>query len=161
MATIAAWLTDCKRSHRGRIVWVEASRHDANRDLDFHPNDHELGLLNAIMSAGSLVAIPFTPYAADILGRRMGILTGVLIMILGVILQSVSISLGMFIAARFFLGFGVAIAHGSRWVRQQYLVLLTIEAHYSSLSSSTPRIDRFSPLYIIQLGILDQSLPRG
>lgn len=47
---------------------------------DFHPTEHELGLLNAIMSAGSLVAIPFCPYAADILGRRMGILTGVLIM---------------------------------------------------------------------------------
>jgi len=91
---------------------------------DFHPNDHQLGLLNAIMSAGSLVAIPFTPYAADILGRRMGILTGVLIMILGVILQSISISLAMFIAARFFLGFGVAIAHGSRCVaRQQYACL--------------------------------------
>jgi hypothetical protein len=36
--------------------------------------------------------------------------------ILGVILQSISTSLYMFIAARFFLGFGVAIAHGSRFV---------------------------------------------
>jgi hypothetical protein len=39
--------------------------------------------------------------------------------LIGVILQSVSISLGMFIAARFFLGFGVAIAHGSRSVTRQ------------------------------------------
>jgi sugar porter (SP) family MFS transporter len=33
--------------------------------------------------------------------------------ILGVILQSISINIQMFIAGRFFLGFGVAIAHGS------------------------------------------------
>lgn len=33
--------------------------------------------------------------------------------ILGVILQSISINLEMFITARFFIGFGVGIAHGS------------------------------------------------
>lgn len=33
--------------------------------------------------------------------------------VLGVVLQSISINLNMFIAARFFIGFGVAIAHGS------------------------------------------------
>jgi MFS family permease len=32
---------------------------------------------------------------------------------MGVVLQSASINLNMFIAARFFIGFGVAIAHGS------------------------------------------------
>jgi len=47
---------------------------------DFHPDDRELGLLNAIMGAGSLVAIPVVPYAADILSRRGGILAGCLIM---------------------------------------------------------------------------------
>jgi len=48
--------------------------------LDFKPTKAELGLLNAIMSAGSICAIPVVPYAADILGRRMGILSGCLIM---------------------------------------------------------------------------------
>jgi len=65
------------------------------------------------MSVGSLAALPAVPYTADILGRRSGILIGCLIMILGVVLQSVSINIQMFIAARFFIGFGVAIAHGS------------------------------------------------
>jgi len=65
------------------------------------------------MSVGSLAALPAVPYTADILGRRSGILIGCLIMIVGVILQSVSINIQMFIAARFFIGFGVAIAHGS------------------------------------------------
>lgn len=65
------------------------------------------------MAIGSLVAIPFVPYVADGLGRRAGILIGCIIMILGVILQSIAINLSMFISARFFIGFGVAIAHGA------------------------------------------------
>lgn len=65
------------------------------------------------MSIGSLVALPVVPYIADGLGRRWGIMIGCLIMILGVILQTISINLKMFIAARFFLGFGIAIAHGA------------------------------------------------
>jgi sugar porter (SP) family MFS transporter len=78
-----------------------------------HPTGSILGLFSAIMSVGSIVAIPFVPYVADILGRRMGVLIGCLIMCLGVALQTISINFRMFIAARFFLGFGVAIAHGS------------------------------------------------
>lgn len=78
-----------------------------------HPTGSILGILNAIMSIGSIVAIPFVPYTADILGRRAGILIGCIIMILGVVLQSISINLSMFIASRFFIGFGVAIAHGA------------------------------------------------
>lgn len=78
-----------------------------------NPTGSMLGLLNCIMSVGSLCALPAVPYAADILGRRIGIMIGCLIMILGVILQSISINIKMFIAARFFIGFGVAIAHGS------------------------------------------------
>lgn len=78
-----------------------------------NPTGSELGLLNCIMSVGSICALPAVPYAADILGRRTGILIGCLIMVLGVVLQSVSVNISMFIAARFFIGFGVAIAHGS------------------------------------------------
>lgn len=78
-----------------------------------HPRGSILGILNAIMSIGSIVAIPVVPYIADGLGRRAGILIGCIIMILGVILQSIAHNLSMFIAARFFIGFGVAIAHGA------------------------------------------------
>lgn len=78
-----------------------------------HPHGSQLGLLNCIMSVGSISAIPFVPYAADILGRRFGVCIGCIIMIGGVVLQGVSTNISMFIAARFFIGFGVAIAHGS------------------------------------------------
>jgi len=78
-----------------------------------HPTGSLLGLFNCIMSVGSLAALPVVPYIADILGRRAGIMIGCIIMIVGVILQSISINFRMFIAARFFIGFGVAIAHGA------------------------------------------------
>jgi len=78
-----------------------------------HPSGSTLGLFSAIMSIGSIAAIPFVPYAADILGRRTGIMIGCIIMLLGVVLQSISVNFGMFLAGRFFLGFGIAIAHGA------------------------------------------------
>lgn len=78
-----------------------------------HPTGGRIGILNAIMSIGSITAIPFVPYTADILGRRMGILIGCIIMLVGVVLQSISTGFGMFLASRYLIGFGVAIAHGA------------------------------------------------
>ncbi|CAD0084194.1 unnamed protein product [Aureobasidium vineae] len=65
------------------------------------------------MSVGSLVALPVVPYIADGLGRRAGILTGCILMIIGVVIQSAAMKFGMFVGARFLIGFGVAIAHGA------------------------------------------------
>jgi len=78
-----------------------------------NPGAATRGLLNAIMSVGSLVALTITPYIADGFGRRFGVMTGCIIMIIGVVLQSIGINIQMFIAARFLIGFGVAIAHGA------------------------------------------------
>jgi MFS family permease len=80
----------------------------------FHnPGSATRGLLNAIQSVGSIVALPITPYIADIAGRRAGVITGCCIMIIGVILQSAAINVQMFVAARFLIGFGLAVAHGA------------------------------------------------
>lgn len=78
-----------------------------------HPKGGKIGILNAIMAIGSLSAIPFVPYTADFLGRRIAILIGCIIMLVGVVLQSISTGFGMFLGARFLIGFGVAIAHGA------------------------------------------------
>ena len=65
------------------------------------------------MSVGSIVALPVTPYIADIFGRRWGVIVGCIVMIIGVVLQSIGANIDMFIASRFLIGFGVAIAHGA------------------------------------------------
>jgi len=102
-----------------------------------HPSGSLLGLFSAIMSIGSIVALPVVPYTADILGRRMGIMIGCIIMVFGVILQSISINFRMFVAARFFLGFGVAIAHGCSPLLITELVHPQHRAIFSTLYNTT------------------------
>ncbi|KAE9366793.1 putative lactose permease [Stipitochalara longipes BDJ] len=106
--------------------------------ISFHnPSAATRGLLNAIMSVGSIVALPITPYIADIAGRRAGIITGCLLMIVGVILQSMGLNIHMFIAARFLIGFGVAIAHGSAPLLIAELVHPQHRAIFTTIYNST------------------------
>ncbi|TVY35879.1 Lactose permease [Lachnellula subtilissima] len=104
----------------------------------FHnPDAATRGLLNAIMSVGSIVALPITPYIADGLGRRVGVITGCVIMVIGVILQSIGVNIRMFIAARFLIGFGIAIAHGSAPLLIAELVHPQHRAIFTTIYNST------------------------
>lgn len=89
------------------------------------------------MSVGSILALPITPYIADIFGRRAGIITGCIIMIIGVVLQSMGLNIQMFIAARFLIGFGVAIAHGSAPLLIAELVHPQHRAIFTTIYNST------------------------
>jgi len=102
-----------------------------------NPGPDTRGLLNAIMSVGSIVALPVVPYIADYLGRRTGVMIGCSIMILGVVLQSAAVNISMFIAARFFIGFGVAIAHGSSPLLLTELVHPQHRAIYTTIYNCT------------------------
>ncbi|KAH7928914.1 hypothetical protein BV22DRAFT_164149 [Leucogyrophana mollusca] len=75
-----------------------------------YPNGPKLGLLNAIQNIGSLSAYPFSPYMSDGLGRRFSVLFGACIMIAATVVQTASQSVGMFIGARFMIGFGLTFA---------------------------------------------------
>ncbi|KAH8811344.1 general substrate transporter [Xylogone sp. PMI_703] len=72
-----------------------------------HPSASTLGLLNAIFSVGQVVGLPLVPYLADHIGRKWTILVGSSLIFLGVVLQTVAINIGMFIAARFIIGLGI------------------------------------------------------
>ncbi|KAF8887528.1 hexose transporter [Infundibulicybe gibba] len=77
----------------------------------FHnPTGGKLGLLNAIQNIGSLAAYPMAPYLSDGLGRRPTIFIGALIMCCATVIQTASQSVGMFIGARFLIGFGLTFA---------------------------------------------------
>jgi len=78
-----------------------------------YPSGGKLGLLNAIQNIGALAAYPFSPYVSDGLGRRPAIALGASIMIAATILQTASTSVGMFIGARFLIGFGLTFAAGA------------------------------------------------
>jgi len=95
------------------------------------------------MSVGSLCALPIVPYSADILGRRTSIVIGCSIMVLGVLLQTLGFVYGMFVAARFFIGFGVAIAHGSSPLLITELVHPQHRAIYTTIYNTTWYIGSF------------------
>ncbi|KDR80298.1 hypothetical protein GALMADRAFT_62198 [Galerina marginata CBS 339.88] len=78
-----------------------------------HPTGGKLGLLNAIQNIGSLAAYPISPYLADGLGRRPTIFIGATIMCIATAVQTASVSVGMFIGARFLIGFGLTFAAGA------------------------------------------------
>ena len=52
-----------------------------------NPNSTILGVMSALYSLGSCASLPLVPYVTDKLGRRMAILVGSIIMIIGAILQ--------------------------------------------------------------------------
>ncbi|KZP22324.1 hypothetical protein FIBSPDRAFT_931132 [Athelia psychrophila] len=70
----------------------------------------QLGLLNAIQNIGSLVAFPFAPLVVDTFGRRPAISGGAIIMLVATALQTASWNVGIFIGARFLIGFGFTFA---------------------------------------------------
>ncbi|KAI0690854.1 hexose transporter [Cytidiella melzeri] len=77
----------------------------------FHnPDSSILGLMSAIYSLGSIVSLPFVPFVSDRLGRRMAILFGSAIMVVGAVLQMAAQNFAMFVIARFLLGFGIPFA---------------------------------------------------
>ncbi|KAI4595632.1 hypothetical protein KJ359_006621 [Pestalotiopsis sp. 9143b] len=69
-----------------------------------------LGLLNAMYSLGGLMAVPFVPSFSQLLGRRLSIAMGSLIMFLGAGLQAGALNQDMFLASRWVLGFGIPFA---------------------------------------------------
>jgi sugar porter (SP) family MFS transporter len=75
-----------------------------------NPSGGRLGLLNAIQNIGSLAAYPISPYLSDGLGRRTAIFIGAAIMCVATAVQTASQSSGMFIGARFLIGFGLTFA---------------------------------------------------
>ncbi|KAF8902994.1 hexose transporter [Mucidula mucida] len=78
-----------------------------------NPSGGKLGLLNAIQSIGSLAAYPFSPYVSDGIGRKRTVALGAFLMIVATAIQTAAQSVGMFIGARFLIGFGLTFAANS------------------------------------------------
>jgi len=55
-----------------------------------HPDGPILGFLIASYSLGTVLGLPFVPFVADRFGRRMSIVIGSIIMMVGAALQTVT-----------------------------------------------------------------------
>ncbi|KAK5166054.1 uncharacterized protein LTR77_008315 [Saxophila tyrrhenica] len=79
-----------------------------------NPDGSQLGLFTAIQNIGAVCALPFSAYAADLFGRRIGVAAGIVVIFVGTILQVVpTVDSGLFIGGRFLVGFGSNVAQGS------------------------------------------------
>lgn len=63
----------------------------------------------SILSAGTFFGALGSPFLADYLGRRPALIISSWVFNLGVILQTASTAIPMFLAGRFFAGFGVGL----------------------------------------------------
>lgn len=74
------------------------------------PHGSILGLYNSALSLGSIIGLPLVPPLVDRFGRKVGIIVSSLIIFLGVGIQTGARNFGMFLAARFLLGFGLVFS---------------------------------------------------
>jgi predicted MFS family arabinose efflux permease len=63
----------------------------------------------SILSAGTFFGALTAAPVADAIGRRFGLISSTFVFILGVILQTAATAIPMFLAGRFFAGFGVGL----------------------------------------------------
>jgi len=55
-----------------------------------HPDGPILGFITAAYSLGTVLGLPFVPFVADRFGRRMSIVIGSIVMVVGATLQTVT-----------------------------------------------------------------------
>ncbi|TFK46860.1 general substrate transporter [Heliocybe sulcata] len=101
-----------------------------------NPSGSRLGLLNAIQNIGSLAAYPFAPYVSDGIGRRGAVFLGACLMCAAVAIQTASQSVGMFIGARFLIGFGLGFASNAAPMLVSEVSYPTYRAPLTSLYNS-------------------------
>jgi SP family sugar:H+ symporter-like MFS transporter len=63
----------------------------------------------SILSAGTFFGALTAAPVADAIGRRLGLIVSSLVFIFGVILQTAATRIPLFLAGRFFAGFGVGL----------------------------------------------------
>jgi SP family sugar:H+ symporter-like MFS transporter len=66
-------------------------------------------LIVSILSAGTFFGALFAAPLGDFIGRRIALIVTVLVFCFGVILQTASTAIPLFVAGRFFAGFGVGL----------------------------------------------------
>lgn len=87
---------------------------NSSGDPDVSPS--QLSAIVSILSAGTFFGALASPFFADRIGRRLGLVASCLVFNVGVILQTAATAIPLFLAGRFFAGLGVGlISAQSKW----------------------------------------------
>ncbi|RYN30686.1 putative glucose transporter rco-3 [Alternaria arborescens] len=109
----------------------------------------QTSLIVSILSAGTFFGALTAAPTADFLGRRLGLVVSNIVFCVGVILQTAATAIPMFVAGRFFAGYGVGMISATiplyqsetapKWIRGTivgcYQLAITIEKAAKSLST--------------------------
>ncbi|KAK1983645.1 general substrate transporter [Colletotrichum cereale] len=78
------------------------------RTFNMKTSGSSTGIVFMMYNLGSVCAIAFTGPVNDLLGRRWGMFTGAVLIIVGTCIQATSHTVSQFLGGRFLLGFGVS-----------------------------------------------------
>ena len=68
------------------------------------------GIVFAVYSIGNLTGAPVAAFAADKFGRRFGMFSGCVLIVVGTIIEATAHDISAFMGGRFLIGFGISIA---------------------------------------------------
>ncbi|KAK2593619.1 hypothetical protein QQS21_008667 [Conoideocrella luteorostrata] len=103
-----AYLCGCVNGYDGSLMGGLNGMRSYQRYFGMELADSSTGLVFAMYNIGSVAAVFFTGPINDYFGRRWGMFTGALIIIIGTCVQAPSINRAQFLGGRFILGFGVS-----------------------------------------------------
>ncbi|KAM7193457.1 lactose permease [Rhypophila sp. PSN 637] len=103
-----AYLCGCLNGFDGSLMGGLNGMSSYLRTFNMSVSGSSTGLVFAMYNIGSVAAVFFTGPVNDYFGRRWGMFTGALIVIVGTIVQATSNSREQFLGGRFVLGFGVS-----------------------------------------------------
>ncbi|OBW67434.1 MAG: UPF0261 domain-containing protein [Aureobasidium pullulans] len=105
-----AYLCGCLNGYDGSLMGGLNAMKTYQNYFDMESAGSSTGITFAIYNIGSIPAVFFCGPVNDYFGRRVGMFTGAIIVIIGTCIQAPSVNRGMFLAGRFILGFGVSFA---------------------------------------------------
>ncbi|PQE07896.1 lactose permease protein [Rutstroemia sp. NJR-2017a WRK4] len=150
---LVAYLCGCLNGYDGSLMGGLNAMVSYQHYFHMSAAGSSTGLVFAMYNIGSIPAVFVTGPVNDTWGRRAGMFTGAVIVIIGTCIQAPSTSHGMFLAGRFILGFGVSfccvsapcyvsemagftIAHGRELNQGQSSHLLIICRYIGSIVAS-------------------------
>ncbi|KAF5640032.1 sugar transporter (hexose transporter) [Fusarium tjaetaba] len=103
-----AYLCGCLNGYDGSLLGGINGMKAYQRYFNMSSEGSSTGIVFAMYNIGSIAAVFFTAPVNDFFGRRWGMFTGAVVVIIGTCVQATSTGRGQFLGGRFILGFGVS-----------------------------------------------------
>ncbi|KAG9498102.1 hypothetical protein J7337_010995 [Fusarium musae] len=103
-----AYCCGCLNGYDGSLMGGLNGMKSYQRTFDMKSDGSATGIVFMIYNVGSIAAAPTVPFTTDRFGRRAGMFTGALIIIIGTCVQATAKAMPQFMGGRFLLGFGVS-----------------------------------------------------